>query len=504
MSASARARPVPLTADAVRWLARAALLALPTVLAFSSGGYFDRAREVALIVVWAIVAVAALVTARPLRGWPAIGAALALGVYAGWVWLSAGWAPQADRADAEMQLAVLYLGMLVASTALFRERAAARALEPGLALGALVVIGFGLAGRMLPGLITLHRDLTSGGRLDQPLTYWNATGALAAMGVVLCVRLAGDVTRPDGLRAAAAAATVPLAEGAYLSFSRGALGALLVGLVALVALAPRWPQLRAGAVSLAAAAIATAVCAALGGVASLSGTLATQERDGAVALAATLLAMAGAGAIVLALARGEQDGEWELGPLPIPRRVLAWAPALVIALSAVPVLAAASQASPNGTPVFGASASRLETAGSNRYDYWRVALRAFADHPLDGVGAGGFATEWLRYRTIDETVADAHSLELQTAAEEGLVGLLALGALFACVFVGALRAWRRDAVLAAGPIAALLVWTVHSAIDWDWEMPALTLVAFALAGALLARSSASGDAGGDARSTFSA
>jgi hypothetical protein len=31
------------------------------------------------------------------------------------------------------------------------------------------------------------------------------------------------------------------------------------------------------------------------------------------------------------------------------------------------------------------------------------------------------------------------------------------------------------------------VWTAHSAIDWDWEMPALTLVAALLAGIALAR-----------------
>jgi hypothetical protein len=31
------------------------------------------------------------------------------------------------------------------------------------------------------------------------------------------------------------------------------------------------------------------------------------------------------------------------------------------------------------------------------------------------------------------------------------------------------------------------VWAAHSAIDWDWEMPAVTLVAAVLAGHLLAR-----------------
>ena len=65
-------------------------------------------------------------------------------------------------------------------------------------------------------------------------------GELAAIGFVLCARLAGDASRPAGaaLRAAAAAAA-PLGMGLYLSFSRGALFACAAGLVALIVVAPR-------------------------------------------------------------------------------------------------------------------------------------------------------------------------------------------------------------------------------------------------------------------------
>ena len=87
---------------------------------------------------------------------------------------------------------------------------------------------------------------------------------------------------------------------------------------------------------------------------------------------------------------------------------------------------------------------------------------------------------------IDETVRDAHSLELETFAELGLVGVALLAALLAGVGLSARAAHRVDPALAAGPAAALTAWAVHCAIDWDWEMPALTLVAVVLAGALLA------------------
>jgi hypothetical protein len=32
----------------------------------------------------------------------------------------------------------------------------------------------------------------------------------------------------------------------------------------------------------------------------------------------------------------------------------------------------------------------------------------------------------------------------------------------------------------------LVLWATHSALDWDWEMPALTLVPLVLAGLLIA------------------
>ena len=34
-------------------------------------------------------------------------------------------------------------------------------------------------------------------------------------------------------------------------------------------------------------------------------------------------------------------------------------------------------------------------------------------------------------------------------------------------------------------VAALIVYLVHAPLDWDWQMPAVTLVALVLAGMLL-------------------
>ena len=81
---------------------------------------------------------------------------------------------------------------------------------------------------------------------------------------------------------------------------------------------------------------------------------------------------------------------------------------------------------------------------------------------------------------------DAHSLYIETLGELGLVGAAILAALIVGLAVAARRAFRRLPVQAAGAIAALSVFAVHAGLDWDWEMPAVSLVALLCAGALIA------------------
>jgi hypothetical protein len=79
-------------------------------------------------------------------------------------------------------------------------------------------------------------------------------------------------------------------------------------------------------------------------------------------------------------------------------------------------------------------------------------------------------------------------LPLQTLAELGLVGIAMLTAFFAGVAAAARRSWRLRPQWAAGLIAGFVVYAAHAPLDWDWQMPAVTLVAVVLAGALLALS----------------
>ena len=461
--------------------ARAVLLAGPTVLAFFAGGYFAEPRAWAGLVAWLLVAVA--ITTEP-RALPRTRASMVaiggLGSFAAWTLLSIVWAPLAGSAYRAGQIVVLYVAALLASAMLLRPLAWQRRVEPALAAGSLIVIGYGLSGRLLPGVVELSRSISAQGRLEQPLTYWNAMGELAALGFVLSARIAGDVTRPRVLRAAAASACAPLGLGVYLSFSRGALFSCAAGLVVLVALTRSREQLRSVLLALLAGGICAAVAAPMQGVASLAGSGAAREREGAIALVVVALVMLAAAAAQRRLAQRERG---EPTPLRLPRRTAATAIAVICAGLVLVIVAGAKEKS---SRPLSPGATRLVTLQSNRYDYWRVAMRAFRAEPLRGVGAGGWAVYWLRYRTIDEFAQDAHSLPLQTLAELGLVGLALLVTFLVGTALAARAASHALPSIAAGPIAGFTTWLVHSPLDWDWEMPAVTLLAMGLAGVLLA------------------
>ena len=286
---------------AVPTAAAACLLIAPTVLAFYSGGYYSEPRLIAAIVVWALVLALALAGPAPLpRGRAGAVALAGLLLMTCWSALSIAWAPLGGPAIQDVERLALYTGALLLAIGALRRPGALRATEPALAAGATVVIGYGLAGRLLPGIIELAHSRSAGGRLEQPITYWNAEGALAAIGLVLCARLAGDrlargrcarSPRPRSRRSAPASTCRSRAARSRSRCSGSRCSS------------PRRPiaaQLRASVVALVTAAAAAACAAPFPGVASLSGT--NRTREGAIVLA-LLVAVAVAALVATLRAR---------------------------------------------------------------------------------------------------------------------------------------------------------------------------------------------------------
>jgi O-antigen ligase/polysaccharide polymerase Wzy-like membrane protein len=124
-----------------------------------------------------------------------------------------------------------------------------------------------------------------------------------------------------------------------------------------------------------------------------------------------------------------------------------------------------------------------QLAGANRPHYWGVAWKEYTLHPITGSGAGTFDSFWLHYRPVSSFARDAHSLYVETLAELGPVGL-ALVVLALGVPLLALR--RRGDPLLAAAAAGYVAFVLHAGVDWDWELPSVTLTGLACGAALLA------------------
>jgi O-antigen ligase len=116
-----------------------------------------------------------------------------------------------------------------------------------------------------------------------------------------------------------------------------------------------------------------------------------------------------------------------------------------------------------------------------RPSYWQVAWHEYRDDPVLGSGAGTYVLAWGATLPPTGRIAlDAHNLYLESLAELGPIGL----GLIASALCLPLLALRRGGVTAVAG-AAYLAFLVHAGIDWDWEMPAVTLAALACAATLL-------------------
>lgn len=529
-------RPQPWTAAGQPLLA-ALVAGLIAYAAGNSGGYFPSTTLTISAVCFAGCALGTVIAGSAWR--PSAAAATALGALIGlaaWTGLSAAWSPDPDGAYLAMLRALGYAAaLLLCILAVGNGRRAALLLR--LVVGVLVgICVIALLSRLRPASFDVDPTLLTlaQGRLAYPLGYWNAVGAVAAMAIVGCAGLAADAREHVALRAGCAAGGALATCVLYLTISRAAGLALVAALGVVLAVSPRRIRLTvAAAVQLGAGAVGALVLHAHPVLVDRPGTEAEQMHAGERVLGALVAIVLAAAVVQLAVGRIRalnRDRSPHSGRVRTRRHVSGAAfgvPAALVVLAFLGVYATSSDTlegqAANGTvglrslvdrqygafmdtsrPV-PAGQERLGTARSSRSDAYRVAIDGLEAHPFRGDGAAGYTVRWFRERDVPEDFRNAHSLELETASELGIVGLA-----FLLAFLGAagsglrgLRRARGGLTRAQGASAGgiVLVWTVHSALDWDWQMPAVTIPALACAAALLSegRPVAGGRAGMVAR-----
>ncbi len=521
------ASPVRLRPDAWGTLLVALVLCLITFVA-SGGLTLVTATEVEMAITLGggVIIALTILLLRDRAQWRAHGLWPVIGMFAltALTALSVSWSVTPDASWQEASLILAYAVTFVVAAVLARAvPLRAPAILGGIVLAAAVVCGYALATKVFPSQLDADQIYA---RLQAPYEYWNAIGLTAAMGIVGCLWLGARRDGYPALNALAYPATGLCVVTMMLAYSRGALLALALGLALWFAMVPL--RLRAASVLIVGAGGGLVVVAwAFHSTALSNDNVPLAERVSAghqlgVLVLALLLALLAIG-LAIGFATGRRAPSARLR-----RRAGA---ILLGALALVPVLVvlalAASHRGLTGTithdyntltnlnPSISNGPGRLTAVGSVRALYWDEALKVWNAHPAVGVGAGGYQTARLQFAHDTLNVRDAHGYVVQTLADLGLVGLIVSLALFVAWWAAAARSarpfglrwvsqrsasgrrwWRlrrvstpytAERVALLTMLGIVVVFGVHSTIDWTWFVPGDACVALLCAGWLAGR-----------------
>ncbi len=500
---NARAAPAEIDSQSTRALSPAALLL--ALLGLGAGlspfffAYYDASVWVP-IGLGLVVVCAVGVIARPFRpagpGVLALGGLFGLGV---WSLASTAWAESVENAVVGGNRWLLYGALLLLMLVLVRSQRRAAILLGTAGLG-VVVVAASVVVRLLgsdPGTLFL------GGRLNEPLGYINGEGCLFVMGFWLWSALA-ESDRPRYAAPGAALATL-MACLAMLSQSRGTALAMLGSIVVVVALAPGRTR-RVYALLALAAGVAVASPRLLA-IYEHHATGAIPPSAGHRAAIAALLSAGVVGVLWGLLTAGWGRLSRSGTQAHRIRTAAAWLLAIPVAAALVVGVASAHRIEHDlsnqwhafthltepGDSINASAAthSRLLSGGGNRYDYWRVAWQVWREHPLAGLGAGNYERAYYQLRATDEDIQQPHSIELQTLAELGVIGVLALALFLAGIGWGAVRMRspaarsRFSRTLMTGALGTFAAWLIQTSVDWMHLLPGLTAVALAAVATLI-------------------
>ncbi len=489
------------------------------VTAFVADGGLRIAPTTRFEIAWILIAGAAVTASlllpdmrRPSTGY---GAALlaSLGVLTAVTAASIAWSVSPSTSWEETNRTLAYLAVATVGVVAARRMPDRwPALLYAVGFAAVVVSGWAVLTKVFPAQLAAEETFA---RLRAPFGYWNAVGGLAVLGMPPLLWLAARRSGHAAVNALAWPGMTLLLVAMMLSYSRGALVAVIVGLAFWLVVTP--VRLRA-TLALAAAVLGTAAIVAW--VFSQRALTADEvpvlvRADGGaefgllVLLVLATLLVAGLLVNFSASRRPTSDRTRRLVGI-----------ALLVGLAVGPVVGfVALSKAPGGiggqasttwqqitnpdaqTP--GNTPDRMTEASSVRARYWREALAVHDMSPEGGVGAGGYVTARTRVRTLAPgqtrplEVRHAHGYVVQTLADLGWAGiaasllvLLAWG--WSVVRTCGLRprdrgqGWDAERVGMATLAAVGIVYGAHSLLDFTWFIPGLTVPAMLCAGWLAA------------------
>jgi hypothetical protein len=473
-----------------RWTAAAVAFGPVLGLAIAQGGYFPAAWGWASVPLLWSAAVALIIRAQLRLSRAEVFFLVSLTGFTGWVALSTAWSTAPAESVLETERTLIYLAAVLAVLVIARTRSAPHVLG-GIVAAVSLIAAFSLSTRLFPDYVGVY-DGSGGYRLAEPIGYWNGLALFTAMGAVLALGFAAR-GRSIAVRAVCAALLVLLLPTMYFTYGRAAWIALAAGLLAAVVADPRRLQLIATLIAIAPLpAGAILIASRERGLTRAGSPLALAAHDGHH-LALVLAGLAALNAVVSA-AVALSERRLRIGHH--TRQLFAVAVSTVAVVGVALVLvrhggpvqiairAYASFKAPPPHATTDLNQRLLNFSGNGRADLWRLAWDDARSHPLLGAGAGTYERYFLARQPVNVGfVRDAHNLYVETLAELGPVGLALLLALLLSPAL-ALRRSRRHSLVPAA-LGAYVAYLVHAAVDWDWELPAVTLVGLLCAAAIV-------------------
>ena len=468
-------------------------------LALQSGGYSQvTSSEVGVIVWWLVLlgAVLGLLARGPMgrARWLAFGL---LAAFAVWTALGFTWTESSEQTMVEVTRVLTYLGVLALALS-NRGPGTIERVAAGVGAAIAIVALVALLSRLHPSwfpentaadFLPITRE-----RLSYPLGYWNGLAALIVMGIPI-VLAAATYSRRLVTSALAAAVLPAMALTAFYTLSRGGAVELVVALTVLFLLAPRRLNLLPTLAITGAGAALLIVLAT--GLDSLEDGLVTAsaQAQGDEMLLLTLVVCTAVGFLQAAYRGVMPEGIGPVGRDVVIATAGIAGVAVVIGIASAVAAGAPDELSDSwqefkSPTIDERGATRFVSAsGTGRYQHWDAALDAGESEPLTGIGPGAYEFWWSRTNDLENFfVRDAHSLYLETFGEAGVVGLLILLAFIATLVWAAVSAARRSGrhrAVIAGVAASCAAYLTASAIDWVWELAAVTAAFLLLGGAIL-------------------
>ena len=478
-------RKLPTHKRMVPTLILVAVVLLASWMGGTNGGYFVSEWALVILILATLALIASVAGAfHDTESRWSIVALILFAAYTAWTLASLLWSPNLGDAWIGAGQTLLYLDVFWLALSLVSLGASRRWVLVASVLGPAVVAAFTML-----ALVTELDTLFDNSRLIGTVGYYNGEAAFLLVPFWVAVYLAGSQLVHPVVRGLILAGASLSAEVAVLTQSRGLLVAMAVSLPVFFALSGQ--RLR-GFLALLPVSVALLIT-----FPDLNGVYLAFRNDGdptaVLERVVPVIWWTSVVAGLYGLFWGAIDRWWRPS-VGVVRVFGVSVPVTLAAFSVVGVIALGEQVrSPvawateeweafKTDSATGQEQSRyLSASGSGRYTLWQVAWKDFVTHPLFGVGTHNYEATYyqLRERSVGY-VRQPHSLPLEVLGERGVVGgVLFFGFLGICLADGLRRRFKHlDAESKASVgamVAAVAYWFVHSAADWFWQLPAVTL-----------------------------